>query len=354
MLVTLHREGATVLMVTHSEDRAARAERIVHLRDGRIVPATRSKHARPLSRDRAAQPAPRSVHGIINVRDARARARRVRRGLAVVADWNHSDRHFSNAARTFVITASLALRDGSISTGNMPQTNDLYQKYMRLEFPEFEAIVRANPWSKTASVTADGRRARVVAVAVDPEFLDIFDLPFIAGDPHRARDTTSVLLSEAAAVRLAGTRDVLGKTISLGGNRIDATVTGVIAKIPEPSHLGSARSASLNFEMIAPWDLYDRLRQSFNTPPTPPPAAKPSDASATPTAADGSKPPAGDKAADKSTAGAAAPDAAPPDSAAATERERLGGYCCDHACSSATATSRRVHRRADATSSRTT
>ena len=41
MLTTLHREGATVLMVTHSEDRAARAERIVNLRDGRIVTAAR-------------------------------------------------------------------------------------------------------------------------------------------------------------------------------------------------------------------------------------------------------------------------------------------------------------------------
>jgi putative ABC transport system ATP-binding protein len=41
MLATLHREGATVLMVTHSADRAARAERIVHLRDGRIVPPAR-------------------------------------------------------------------------------------------------------------------------------------------------------------------------------------------------------------------------------------------------------------------------------------------------------------------------
>jgi len=81
---------------------------------------------------------------------------------AVVSYWSHSDRHFANADRTYVITASLALRDGSISTGNMPQTNDLYQKYMRLEFPEFQAIARANPWSKTASITADGRRARVV------------------------------------------------------------------------------------------------------------------------------------------------------------------------------------------------
>lgn len=248
---------------------------------------------------------------------------------AVVVYWSQSDRHFPNAARTYVITASLALRDGSISTGNMPQTNDLYQKYMRLEFPEFEAIARANPWSKTSSVTADGRRARVVAVAVDPEFLDIFDLPFIAGDPRTALATPDgVLLSEAAAVRLYGTRDVLGKTISLGGNRIDATVKGVIGKIPEPSHLGSSRSASLNFEMIAPWDLYDRLRQSFNTPPTPPPGAKPADASETPTAANGSKPPAGDKAADKGTAGAAA-DTAPPETQPQQQNENwLGGYCC--------------------------
>jgi putative ABC transport system permease protein len=249
---------------------------------------------------------------------------------AVVAYWSHSDRHFANADRTYVITASLALRDGSISTGNMPQTNELYQKYMRLEFPEFEAIVRANPWNKASSVTADGRRARVAALAVDPEFLDIFDLPFISGDPHTAlASPDGVLLTEAAAVRLYGTRDVLGRTITLGGNRIDATVKGVIGKIPEPSHLGSSRSASLNFEMIAPWDLYDRLRQSINTPSTPPPTAKPSDASSTP--ASGTKPAAGDKSTtDKAAAsGADAPDAAPPETQPQQQNENwLGGYCC--------------------------
>jgi putative ABC transport system ATP-binding protein len=41
MLTTLHDAGATVLMVTHSAARAALAERIIHLRDGRIVPAER-------------------------------------------------------------------------------------------------------------------------------------------------------------------------------------------------------------------------------------------------------------------------------------------------------------------------
>jgi putative ABC transport system ATP-binding protein len=41
MLTTLHREGATVVMVTHSPERAAQAGRIVHLLDGRIVAAAR-------------------------------------------------------------------------------------------------------------------------------------------------------------------------------------------------------------------------------------------------------------------------------------------------------------------------
>ena len=39
MLKTLHEQGATILMVTHSPSHSARADRIVNLLDGRIVPA---------------------------------------------------------------------------------------------------------------------------------------------------------------------------------------------------------------------------------------------------------------------------------------------------------------------------
>jgi len=38
MLGVMQREGATVVMVTHSPARAAQADRVVHLLDGRIVP----------------------------------------------------------------------------------------------------------------------------------------------------------------------------------------------------------------------------------------------------------------------------------------------------------------------------
>jgi putative ABC transport system ATP-binding protein len=37
MLTTLNREGATIVIATHSADHAAQADRIVRLSDGRIV-----------------------------------------------------------------------------------------------------------------------------------------------------------------------------------------------------------------------------------------------------------------------------------------------------------------------------
>ena len=39
MLKTLHEQGATILMVTHSPSHSARADRVVNMVDGRIVPA---------------------------------------------------------------------------------------------------------------------------------------------------------------------------------------------------------------------------------------------------------------------------------------------------------------------------
>jgi putative ABC transport system permease protein len=237
---------------------------------------------------------------------------------AVVAYWRGSDRNFANVDRTFVITASLEARDGSISTGTMPQTNELYERYLRIDFPEFEAIARANVWSREATVTADGRGARLVAVGVDPEFLDIFDLPFIAGDRESAFTLPNALIvTRAAALRLFGTEEVLGKTVTLGGSLIDATVTGVLGDIPEPSHMGGSRSASMNFDMMAPYPLYERLRDAVNRPQPQPaaPAAEPAERSA------GGSAPASDP--------ARANEAAPAETAPAPRNENwLGGYCC--------------------------
>ena len=179
---------------------------------------------------------------------------------AIVEYWNNSDRHFANADRTFVITSNQTTADGSLTTGAMPVTNELYKRYLQMEFPEFEAIAKALAWSRAEAITAEGHATRISAVAVDPEFLDIFNLPFIAGDSATALSRPdSVVLSEAAAFRLFGSTEVLGKTVTLGGDLIDATVTGVIGPVPQPSHMGDSSSAILQLELMASLPLYERL-----------------------------------------------------------------------------------------------
>ena len=42
----LHRQGQTIVMVTHEEDVARHAERILHMRDGRIISDERTGSSR--------------------------------------------------------------------------------------------------------------------------------------------------------------------------------------------------------------------------------------------------------------------------------------------------------------------
>ena len=43
MLDTLNQQGTTILMVTHSNEHAARAHRIIDMLDGKVLPGTQPK-----------------------------------------------------------------------------------------------------------------------------------------------------------------------------------------------------------------------------------------------------------------------------------------------------------------------
>jgi putative ABC transport system permease protein len=203
----------------------------------------------------------------------------------VVTFWDKSERHFANVDRTYVITAALEARNGSIDTGVQPTTNRLYADYLRAEFADFEAVARTQTMSSEAGVTAGDVNERMFVVGADAEFLDIFDLPFVAGDAKNAlREPNSIVLTQDAANRLFGTDAVLGRTVTLG-NALDVTVTGVIGPIPEPSYFGHSAAATVRFDALSSWDTIDgvqvaaRARQAQaqgNPPPQPP--QRPADA----------------------------------------------------------------------------
>jgi putative ABC transport system permease protein len=176
---------------------------------------------------------------------------------AVTDFWNGAEKQFANSQRTFIISSRIELNDGSVLV-DTPTTNLHIANHLPTYVPRIEAVARARSLGLGGDVpvSAGDRAVRLYAVAADREFLEIFDLPFIAGDsPTALARPRSVVLTESAAERLFGAVSPLGLTVSLA-NRVDATVTGVVKAISEPSHLARSAMASLPFDMLTSMDLH--------------------------------------------------------------------------------------------------
>ncbi len=96
-------------------------------------------------------------------------------------------------------------------------------------FPEVETTVRI--WRWTVSVQYGKRKNRYTLTLIDDNFLDVFDFPFIKGDPETAfRTPYSVVITDDMAQHLFGDTDPMGQTVSVD-NRIfpgEYTVTGIV------------------------------------------------------------------------------------------------------------------------------
>ena len=169
-----------------------------------------------------------------------------------------ADTHFPKSARTWVITQELWNSPTSRMLPALPNSGPPVAAGLRADFPQLEAVGRAVSLG-AQSVATDDRKTDVFTAAIDPEFLRIFDLDFKAGDPATAVSSEhSAILTERAAERLFGTTQVLGRRILLQ-TRVEVTITGVIARIPEPSHMGDDPGVSLRFDVLVPMRLLKEL-----------------------------------------------------------------------------------------------
>ena len=168
-----------------------------------------------------------------------------------------SDMNFPKASRTYVITQELRKRDGGKLIPAFPTSAPPAAEYLRVDFPLLQAVARAVAL-RSQSAAVDERKADVQIVAIDPEFLEIFDFDFKAGEPAAAVTSAhSAIITERAAERLFGKGQALGQRILLQ-NQVAVTVTGVIAPVPEPSHM--ADGGGLAFDILVPMQLLRELR----------------------------------------------------------------------------------------------
>ncbi|MDB6101926.1 MAG: hypothetical protein JWO52_1925 [Gammaproteobacteria bacterium] len=165
-----------------------------------------------------------------------------------------SDTHYPKAARIYAMTQEIWTTPTVRMVPAFPAVAPPTAKYLKADFPSLEAVARAFPMGALAAAS-DDRKLNLFVAAVDPAFLHIFDMPFVAGNASAAlAGPHSVVLTESAARRLFGTTSAVGRRVILQ-NSVEAIVTGVLGPLREPSHLGDTGHAALRFDALIPMDL---------------------------------------------------------------------------------------------------
>jgi putative ABC transport system permease protein len=145
--------------------------------------------------------------------------------------------------RIYRLTTHLRLNDVAydMATSQFPAAN-----VIQTEIAEVEHVVRV--FTQEHEFLIGDKLFPEPIILADTNFFDVFSFPWLLGDRATAlREPGSIVLTQAMATRCFGEENPLGKTILRWNQPL--IVTGVIADIPEQSHL--------KFQAIIPlqWQL---------------------------------------------------------------------------------------------------
>ena len=174
---------------------------------------------------------------------------------ALVGLLNSADRSFKNADRIYAITQKVTPPGSNMSGSTVPITAWAAGEYLQTDFPELEAVARITMSSENP--VSVGRTKTFARTAfADAQFFDIFDWPFLSGEPSGAlRRARSTVLSESTAIRLFGDPSrAIGKTL-LGFGGVELTVTGVIKGTQGLSQLSELTGLG-SFDMLVSMDVF--------------------------------------------------------------------------------------------------
>lgn len=115
--------------------------------------------------------------------------------------------------------------------------------------PEVENYARLIYEIDPKVVRAESRIKENQIYFVDPQFLDIFTIPFTRGTPHTALQAPfSLLIDEQIAVKYFGRNDAMGQVLRLeiGDKEYDFTITGIFKPLPTNTTLKTSLLASFS------------------------------------------------------------------------------------------------------------
>lgn len=126
---------------------------------------------------------------------------------------------------------------------------------IQADFPEVYTQIRLIPNNTIIDINGNKYQEDKIIIA-DSTLFDIFSYQLIRGNAKDAlREPFSLVLTESKAKKYFGDADPIGKTVVADGKRISLKVTGVMADVPENSHIP--------FDMICSMSTAERLGQNL-------------------------------------------------------------------------------------------
>ncbi|HNP95781.1 MAG: FtsX-like permease family protein [Cyclobacteriaceae bacterium] len=144
------------------------------------------------------------------------------------------DKRYTLSERTFRLVVDFN-SEGNITS--WAKSSAPIGKFLSGMFPEIDQVtrLRKNPGTDLISV-GDRQFFEPQFFFADSTFFNVFRIPFISGNQQRALDTkNSVVLSESLALKLFGTTDALGQSLTYNQD-IELMVTGIMADMYSNSH----------------------------------------------------------------------------------------------------------------------
>ncbi len=144
------------------------------------------------------------------------------------------DRFHSKRERIYRIVTDEKINDLVSTTMGSPIP---MAEALRLDFPSLEKVAAmfGNYSALFAITRADQTTARFQendnVALVEPEFFEIFDFPWVAGNPQTLAEPNCVALTESIAKKFFGDENPVGQTLRMD-NQIDLKVTGIVKELP--------------------------------------------------------------------------------------------------------------------------
>ena len=175
---------------------------------------------------------------------------------SVLVDYerNH-DQNFANTDRIYTVN-SIFSPAANVGIKRADTTYAAFGEFLKTGMPQLEAMARIKRQEFLVTVGDDDYYQEIRFA--DPEFTQIFDLDYIAGNASALNDPSSIIFTRSAAEKFFGDVDVMGRTVLLD-HQNSLTVAAVIEDLPANTHFNSSVLGEDDMAVLAPLSALKKL-----------------------------------------------------------------------------------------------